>query len=94
MDKIARAVRDYAARKFVPLSGASPLTRRSHPPDFLVVLNDLGVVLNDLNVASWCVLVEHGYPEEPPELVSPSFEPTEEIEAVEHAGQADLFPGW
>ena len=103
MDKIARAMRDYAARRFMPLShGAFPLTRRSQPPDFAVVFNDFAVVINDLNIATWRVLVEHGYP--PPEqldALSPSFhdpsvgEPTVEIEdPAVHADQADLFPDW
>ncbi len=110
MDKIARAVRDYAARRFVPLSHeAFPLTRRSQSPDFNVVVNDFNVVINDFNVATWRVLVNHGYPSEDDlDLLSPSFydphgaaphalgEPAVEIEddPAYRADQADLFPDW
>ncbi|WP_423926893.1 hypothetical protein [Candidatus Palauibacter sp.] len=79
MDKIARAMRDYAARRFVPLShGAFPLTRRWQPfdfaRDFAVVFNDFNIVIRDLNDATWRVLVEHGYPSaDDPALLSPSF---------------------
>lgn len=102
MDKIARAVRDYAARRFLPLShGAFPLTQRSHPPDFVAVVNDFKVVINDLNVATWRVLVNHGYP--PPEPLDPHDaaphalgESAVEIEdePARPADQADLFPDW
>lgn len=110
MDKIARAVRDYAARRFLSLShGDFPLTRRSHPPDFVAVVNDFNIVINDLNVATWRVLVDHGYP--PPEhldLLSPSFndphdaaprDPREPVAETKDdpaypADQADLFTDW
>jgi len=117
MDKIARAARDYAARRFVPLShGAFPLTRRSQAldlnaviNDFNVVINDFNIVINDLNVATWRVLVDHGYPApDQLDLHSPSFydphgaalpargEPAAEIEddPAYDADQADLFPDW
>lgn len=105
MDKIARAVRDYAARRFAPSTDRFfPLTPRSHPPDFIVVVNDFNVVVSDLNDAAWRVLVHHGYPSaDDPNLLSPAFcdphdaalyalgEPAAEIED-DPTLQADLFP--
>ena len=98
MDKLYRAVRDYAARRFVPLAFPLPPARRSQP-DYVVLLNDLYLVLNDLNVGTRRAMAKHGFePEQtdPPPAASGDHDALEQPalkKLSRESDQADLFLG-
>ena len=71
MDKLVRAVRSYAARRYLPLNYfQDPPPKRPQLPDATVVMRDFCVVLNDLSVATHRVMKKHDYEREQTELFS------------------------
>ena len=98
MDKLYRAVRDYAARRFVPLSFPLPRARRPQP-DYVVLLNDLHLVLNDLNIGAQRAMAKHGFE---PKQTDPIPSVSSDLDALgqpaieklgHEADQTDLFLG-
>ncbi|WP_428278195.1 hypothetical protein [Candidatus Palauibacter sp.] len=69
MSKLVRAVRSYAARRYLPFSYfQDPPPKRRRLPDAAVVMRDFHVVLNDLDIATRRVMKKHDYEPEQTEL--------------------------
>lgn len=61
MGKLVRAVRRYAARRYLPYTYLQDPPPRRRPPDAAVVMRDFHIVLNDLNIATHRVMTKHDY---------------------------------
>lgn len=72
MDRIARALKSYAARRFPAYNSPPPPLRRRTAtlPDSAAIMHDFYVVMNDLNVATRRVMKSHNYKPEQVELFS------------------------
>lgn len=71
MDRIARALKNYAARRFPSYnSPPPPLRRRAAVPDSAAVMRDFYVVVNDLKIATRRAMKGNDYKPEQVELFS------------------------
>ena len=62
MGKLVRAVRRYAARRYLPYNYLQDPPPRRRLPDAAVVMRDFHIVLNDLNIATrHRVMTKHDY---------------------------------
>lgn len=69
MGKLVRAVRRYAARRYLPVTCfQDPPRKRQRLSDAAVVMRDFHVVLNDLNIATHRVMKKYDYKPEQTEL--------------------------
>ena len=72
MDRIARALKNYAARRFPSYNSPPPPLRRraAAVSDSAAVMRDLYVVMNDLKIATRRAMKRHDYEPEQVELFS------------------------
>lgn len=72
MNRIARALKNYAARRFPSYNSPPPPLRRraAAAPDSAAVMRDFYVVVNDLKIATRRAMKSHDYKPEQVELFS------------------------